>query len=62
MNYYIHLCVLHRDLQDERQAAVVKGLIQSNEGAMNAALKQVAAVIPQANGLDPVDHLLICPH
>lgn len=29
---------------------------------MNAALQQVAAILPQTNGLDPVDHLLIGPH
>lgn len=29
---------------------------------MDAAFQQVAAVLPQPNGYDPVDHLLIGPH
>lgn len=57
-----YLCVLHRDLQDEGQTAVVEGLIQSNERPVDAAFQQVAAVLPQPNGDDPVDHLLIGPH
>lgn len=57
-----YLCVLHRDLQDECQTAVVEGLIQSNERPVDAAFQQVAAVLPQPNGYDPVDHLLIGPH
>lgn len=59
---YEHLCVLHRNLQDECEAAVVEGLVQSDERSMNAALQQVATVLPQTDGLDPVDHLLIGPH
>lgn len=57
-----YLCVLHGDLQDECQTAVVEGLIQSNEGPVDAAFQQVAAVLPQPNGDDPVDHLLVGPH
>lgn len=57
-----YLCVLHGDLQDEGQTAVVEGLIQSNERPVDAAFQQVAAVLPQPNGNDPVDHLLIGPH
>lgn len=57
-----YLGVLHRDLQDEGQTAVVEGLIQSNERPVDAAFQQVAAVLPQPNGYDPVDHLLIGPH
>lgn len=57
-----YLCVLHRDLQDEGQTAVVEGLIQGNERPVDAAFQQVAAVLPQPNGDDPVDHLLIGPH
>lgn len=59
---YNHLCVLHRDLQDECEAAVVKGLIQSDERSVDSALQQVAAVVPQTNGQDPVNHLLVGPH
>lgn len=29
---------------------------------MNSALQQVAAVLPQTDGLDPVDHLFVGPH
>lgn len=57
-----HLCVLHRDLQDECEAAVVEGLVQSDECSMDTTLQQVGAVLPQTNGQDPVDHLLVCPH
>lgn len=60
--FYIYLRVLHGDLQDERQAAVVKGLVQSHERSMHAALQQVAAVLPQTDGHHPVDHLLVGPH
>lgn len=59
---YNHLCVLHRDLQDECEAAVVKGLVQREESSVDAALQKVAVILPQTNGQDPMDHLLIGPH
>lgn len=59
---YEYLCVLHRDLQDESQTAVVEGLIQGHQRPVDSAFQQVAAVLPQTNGYDPVDHLLIGPH
>lgn len=60
--FYIYLRVLHGDLQNERQAAVVEGLVQSHERSVHAALQQVAAVLPQTDGHHPVDHLLVGPH
>lgn len=58
----LYLRVLHGDLQDERQAAVVEGLVQSHQRSVHAALQQVAAVLPQTDGHHPVGHLLVGPH
>lgn len=62
LSLYNHLCALHRDLQDECETTVVEGLVQSDERSMDSALQQVAAILPQTNGQDPVDHLLVGPH
>lgn len=56
-----HLGVLCGDLQDQGQRVVVEVLVQGQQGTVHAALLQVPCVVPEPDGLDPVDHLLIGP-
>lgn len=56
-----HLGVLRGDLEDQGQRVVVKVLVQGQQGPVHAAFLQVSCVIPQPDGLDPVNHLVIGP-
>lgn len=56
-----HLGVLCGDLEDQGQRVVVKVLVQGQQGPVHTTLLQVSCVIPQPDGLDPVNHLVIGP-
>lgn len=56
-----HLGILRGDLEDQGQRVVVKVLVQGQQGPVHAALLQVSCIIPQPNGLDPVNHLVVGP-
>lgn len=58
----MYLCVLRGDLQQEGQRVVVEGFVQGHQSSVDAALKQVSAVLFQADGLNPADDALVTPH
>lgn len=58
----MYLCVLRWDLQQQGQRVVVEGLVQGEQRPVDAALVQVAAVLFEADALDPADHALVTPH
>ena len=56
-----HLGVLCGNLENQGQRVVVKVLIQGQQGTMHTALLQISCIIPEPNGLDPVNHLVVGP-
>lgn len=58
----VYLCVLGGDLQQQSQWVVVEAFIQGEQRSVNAALVEVAAVLLEADGLDPADDALVGPH
>lgn len=57
----LYLCVLVGDLQQQRQVGVVEGVVQGQQGAVDAALTQVVGVLLQAKGLHPAHDALVGP-
>ena len=56
-----YLSVLRGDLEEQRQTAVVKVVVQGHQGAVHAALQQDVGVVPQADALHPADDPLVAP-
>ena len=57
-----HLCVLVGDLQQKGQVGVVEGVVQGQQGAVDAALAQVVGIFFQAQSLNPTRHSLVGPN
>lgn len=58
----MYLCVLCGDLQQQGQGVVIEGFIQGDQRAVNPVLIEAAAVLFEADALNPADHALVTPH